>query len=276
FDPAPAPPKQEQEPKSWENFFGGFSSAAVSREPRTRAISKPTNLRAFSGMGMGKETLVSDGDSRQNQNKLESQPQEKRSTAWFGKFAGLLGKKNENAPSQSRPNLRISTDRSSSMISLTREAEHSRWSTSPPEQTRVAPWVTVLSPTRKNFSLTSPPVNTGSVFPKQNIPVDVNSVYESSERPLNTQPPLAPPLHHGFNATTNTPNVHLSPPPRHPHRRSSSVPAWKWRAQTEQALDNNQSGTSVTPVTRILTSNPAMRESGVFNPFATPFDDEHR
>ncbi|KAK7043267.1 plasma membrane fusion protein prm1 [Paramarasmius palmivorus] len=284
--PSPEPhsaPKQEPEHKSWENFFGGFGGADVSREPRNRTISKPMRLRALGKIGMGRETLVPDEDSARQQSEPEPQPQEKRSTAWLGKFTGLLGRKNnDNEASQSRPNLRISTDRSSSMITLTRE-EHSRWSTSPPaesSQPRVAPWVTILSPSRKSFSPTSPPAGNGNgfVFPRtetrQNVPHDVNSVYESSQMPLHSQSLFAPPLHHGFNASAgNTSNVNLMPPPQHPHRRSSSVPAWKFKAQNE--AQDDLAGTSITPVTRILTTNPAMRESGI-NPFSTPFDDEHR
>lgn len=252
--------------KSWENFFGG------TRKKTFPTISKPFKL--MSVVPKPERTDVENGG-------LSSAEQEdKEGITWLGRFAAAFGRKASDPASppyskarneRSRPELRISIGQASSIrasaehqIALNGAGPHSRWSTSP-EVTKMAPWMGMLSPTRRSYDHNppTPVVALSRSKTRQNVPADVNSVYESSFQVL------APPLHHGFNglpASNAQPPV-LRPalePPRDRHRRSSSVPAWKVPA-----------GTSVTPVTRFLTSNSVRRSSNV-DPFATPFDDEHQ
>ncbi|KAG7098393.1 hypothetical protein E1B28_000352 [Marasmius oreades] len=215
--------------KSWDNFFGGFKKPFQEGE-RTRTISGPMKLKAF----------VKDTKEVPDDKQLEPLPfpePETKNSRWFSRFTGQFGKK-QKEPEHVPSNFTSANERS-----------QSRWSASPiPSPTtpraRIAPWVTVLSPTRKSSSATPPP-----------IPQDVNSVYESSQVrvPATTSNSLAPPLHHGF-------GFKLAPaPPKHPNL---SKPA------PEPEL-------SVTPVTQLLSSRPAWRSS-MMNPFQTPFDDEHQ
>ncbi|KAJ3889817.1 hypothetical protein GG344DRAFT_66800 [Lentinula edodes] len=138
---------------------------------------------------------------------------------------------------------------------------HSRWSTSP-KVIKIAPWMGMLSPTRRSHEHGAPP-NRTMRQDSRSIPADVNLVYESSAVHVDHSP-LAPPLHHGI-PRSNIQAPSTLAPPQNRHRRSSSVPPWKMPPPV---------ASSVTPVTRFLTSNSAQRPSNV--PFATPFDDEHQ
>ncbi|KAE9392269.1 hypothetical protein BT96DRAFT_792248, partial [Gymnopus androsaceus JB14] len=255
--------------KSWENFFGGMSS----RKKAFPTISKPFKLLSVVAPKPERADVETQGVEHEN----------REGNTWFGRFAGAFGKKTSEPTSptyptapyeRSRPELRISIDRASSIRASAENQNnanepHSRWSTSP-EVTKIAPWMGMLSPTRRSYDHGPPTsaVSSSRLKTRQNVPADVNSVYESSVVQV-----LAPPLHHGFTGVppSNTqPSLSRSAlePPRDRHRRSSSVPAWKMpTAATE--------GSSVTPVTRFLTSNSARRSSNV-DPFATPFDDEHQ
>ncbi|KAJ3902467.1 hypothetical protein F5879DRAFT_805407 [Lentinula edodes] len=173
------------------------------------------------------------------------------------------------APSdRTRPDLRISIDWASSTRTLAQDPDgakegepHSRWSTSP-KVIKIAPGMGMLSPTRRSHDHGAPP-NRTMRQDSRSIPADVNLVYESSAIHVDHSP-LAPPLHHGI-PRSNIQAPSTLAPPQNRHRRSSSVPPWKMPPPV---------ASSVTPVTRFLTSNSAQRPSNV--PFATPFDDEHQ
>ncbi|KAJ3934460.1 MAG: hypothetical protein NXY57DRAFT_994238 [Lentinula lateritia] len=250
--------------KSWENFFG----AGDSRKKPFPAISKPFKLMPAVGNQPGRA-----GPGQDDQ----------FGKTWFTRLTGTFTRKISDpqsvsptpplAPSdRTRPDLRISIDRASSTRTLAQDPDgakegepHSRWSTSP-EVIKIAPWMGMLSPTRRSYDHGAPP-NRTMRQDVRSIPADVNSVYESSAVHVD-HAPLAPPLHHGFNGIprSNIQAPSTLAPPQDRHRRSSSVPAWKMSPPV---------ASSVTPVTRFLTSNSARRSSNV-DPFATPFDDEHQ
>ncbi|KAF9264118.1 hypothetical protein L218DRAFT_863771 [Marasmius fiardii PR-910] len=247
----PLTPLEDNNPtevnKSWDNFFGSFKKPSPPQErERTRTISGPMKLKAF-GKGTREPALVPD-DNESERTLPFSEPEEKK-TGWVSRFTGLLTKK-EREPER--------TTDAPTYFTPVEERSRSRWSSSPVQtpvspRSRIAPWITVLSPTRKSFS--------------SSIPQDVNSEYESSQVrvPATTNSnSLAPPLHHGF-------GFKLAPaPPKHPKRTNISQPSLASQPQPEPQLQP-----SVTPVTRLLSSHPARRSSMV-NPFQTPFDDEHR
>ncbi|KAJ3839261.1 hypothetical protein F5878DRAFT_582034 [Lentinula raphanica] len=257
--------------KSWENFFGGGSS----RKKPFPAISKPFKLMSVVGSKPVSTDATTEALAPAEQ---DGQP----GKAWYTRLTDTFGRKTSDSPAGTsaaptdRPRLplRISIDRASSSRTLTEDLHdendgepHSRWSTSP-EVTRIAPWMGMLSPTRRSYDHGPPPPPSNRPKVRQNInsiPADVNSVYESSAVPVG-HVPLAPPLHHGFDGFVSvTPSTSLAPP-QDRHRRSSSVPAWKMP---------DPAPSSITPVTRFLTTNSARRSSNV-DPFATPFDDEHQ
>ncbi|KAK7473193.1 plasma membrane fusion protein prm1 [Stygiomarasmius scandens] len=353
--------------KSWDNFFGGLSGAKKEMSSSFKPIRKSTGRfptisypKRLTGFG---KTPVEDKFSEQDTRAPPVLPmdQNKRNTAWYtGLFAAMSGKKaNDTIPDpypypypasssasatsstrRLRPNLRISVERASTLRDGPLNNEHdaqmnSRWSTSPVEEPqeilRVAPWMGMLSPTRR--SMTSPTQTQRSAAPNTrspprkevNVPADVNSIYESSQMqiesavpitspvsnpflsPPSNAPTFAPPLHHGFTGEPmNEGNIagvgagksSLAPPPDH-HRRSSSVPglpaSFATTGSSSSALFGSGSVPSdSSPMTRYLTANHARRSSSSFtldlspnlsgplnknrntNPFATPFDDEHR
>lgn len=282
--PAPASTLSEtRQEKSWDNFFNGRKR----NDSETLSISKPMKL-----MSVRKSNeLVMDEDWQPRNVSNDLQGDDTRPT-WIGRLVGMLGRKDQgerdataDIGSRGRPNLRISIHRASSLrpvglprVEIDDVAEtsiqdkavpRSAWSESPtPIQTTV-PWMNriVTTPKREQHQI---PIG---LPPRPNQP-NVDSVYGSSETVQPT--PLAMPLHHGFPRThkrSSTPPVvrmlplqlhyALCPPPDR-HRRNSSVPS--------PAMENSP---SITPVTRLLTTTHA-RQSSSINPFATPFDDEHR
>ncbi|TFK67400.1 hypothetical protein BDN72DRAFT_843179 [Pluteus cervinus] len=299
--------KESTSEKSWDSFFEGRE-----KKGQVKPISAPMKLMALGRKAMNKDRETTDKSNN---------------PAWFGKMAGLLGKKQNDEEStfevkptqRPRPNLTISVERASGtredlpqVVNSTGRATkpqesplHSRWSPSP-----VAPksgWLGIVSPTRKVTS--HPPIGVPIVSrsrPSVDVPMDV----DMSESPAN--PVFAPPLHHGFDSPRRVSNprgiltkrdvsppppLHspklyqpvtaLAPPPLGKHGRMASRPTAadkargthkrNWQPMTNINSSNqldSQSG-SVTPVTRYLTTTHARQSSSV-NPFATPFDDNHR
>ncbi|KAF9460713.1 hypothetical protein BDZ94DRAFT_1311228 [Collybia nuda] len=265
----------ENKGKKWGTFLSPQTMAAsLPYKPTRRVGRKP----------VAKELLVSDhqevGDDVSSFNSA-AEPN-RRNTAWFARMATKLGGKQPEAelPSPSelsfpRSQLQINVDRASSHVNspnlvTENSALNSRWSASP-DATQTS-WSNILVPTQKTPPY--PRVELPSRPKPRHTPSDVESTLGVSL--------MAPPLHHGFDASPsrqNTRNIpppsikysqlypsqRLAPPPPR-HRRTSSVP-WK-------VPDDNNS-TSITPVTRLLTTTHARKSSSV-DPFVTPFDDEHR
>ncbi|KAF5380251.1 hypothetical protein D9757_008198 [Collybiopsis confluens] len=265
LNPAPHPFGSSKAPratgtgsgKTWQNSFG----TPHSRRKPFPTISKPFKLMSIlgpnrdrNGLDNGSEDVLAEGNN------------------WLSRVTGSFGKKTSDSEtsdspaavetSSPRPHLRISIDRASSLGAVAEGGNepNSRWSTSP-DVTRMAPWMGMLSPTRRSYDH-GPPVKRSN----PNVPSDVTrSLYENPEVVAAT--PLAPPLHHGFNGVVPQPITNFGSttslvPPKDQYRGLTAVP---------QA----PAGSSVTPVTRFLTSNSARRSSNV-DPFATPFDDEHQ
>ena len=301
--------KKPQSEKSWDSFFGKKSRGKLT----PGAISKPMKLMAIGQKAMGKERFVSDNEpSHEESSSSEQSQQGNRSTAWFGRIAGMLGRKQPESTGstsdqgsfreRTRPNLRISIDRASSVRpefprldndhasdnSRDQNGLNSRWSASPDPTRHLTPWMNHITPTKSLHQQNRPPGLPFHPKPRHNasVPSDVDSVYADSMIVPVKPAPLALPLHHGFDRSRsrsgpgartpptpppmNSPTYYLHPralaPPPRKHRRSSSVPDWK------MPNDNDK---SITPVTRLLTTMHARQSSNV-NPFVTPFDDEHR
>ncbi|KAF5355577.1 hypothetical protein D9758_006370 [Tetrapyrgos nigripes] len=320
------PTTEQGEGHGWTGFFGGLTEKKIPkfkpvRKPTGRfpTISYPKRLTSF-----GRKSSHDDEEdarappvpsmANRSVGIDDADDENKRNTAWYsGIFSTMTGRKapepsypalsssgsDTSSTRRLRPNLRISIERASTLrdqeISAatvpSNDADHatmnSRWSTSPVEQQeRIAPWMGVLSPTRRSYTQAQAPSRKDVT---SSIPADVNSVYESSQMHIDStkattspspfSPPLslAPPLHHGFTGETNNNKRNLAPPPDS-HRRSSSVPGLLSAsfATPGSAFSNASNMSDSSPMTRYLTSNHARRSSSSLNPFATPFDDEHR
>ncbi|KAJ7035621.1 hypothetical protein C8F04DRAFT_1037318 [Mycena alexandri] len=235
--------------RSWDSFFEKPRSGRSNI--KTREISKPMKLVGFGRRG--REVFVGNRDSPaappSAAEQFEDQP-ERRTTKWFGRFAGLIGKtspaptiepypefsvnRNSSAPStRVRPTLRVTIasdppiDAGLDASVAQQQHDRSRWSVSPENTARAPPrpWTGLMSPTaggRRHKHKPSVPSNVNSM--------DVNSIYDVSMAGIpSMQPtPLAMPLHAGFDVARKQPIL-----PHHPavvnaaqasHRRSISVP----------------------------------------------------
>lgn len=84
------------------------------------------------------------------------------------------------------------------------------------------------------------------------------------------------------------PQNSLAPPPDHRRRLPSTTPtSQQWHITNEapgdlsstssaSSVDMNMAESSITPLTRLLTTTHPRHSSSVVNPFITPFDDEHK
>ena len=225
--------------KSWDSFFSEKAEL-----PRPRTISQPMKLIAISKKAFMKERSES-----------VSGQAETRNTAWFGRVASMLNRKQNTTsePQRRRPNLRISIDPPSSVEPEFPDAARSRWSVSP---TNIG-W---MSPNRQGSLPVAPKAK-----PRSAVPSDVTAVIEQPFVPAPLRPtPLAPPLHHGFgeaglgkqrippSSIYHSSRAPVLVPPFPSHRRSSSVP-------------NDL----------LLPSATRASFASAENPFVTPFDDEH-
>ncbi|KAJ7257964.1 hypothetical protein B0H12DRAFT_465667 [Mycena haematopus] len=234
--------------RSWDSFFDKSSRPNIS----TAEISKPMKLVSFGQRG--REVFV--GDRRApspplSTEKSVSEPSERRTTKWFARFAGLLGKSpqsptiepypefspNRNSGARVRPTLRITVNRPPSdppsdavqdtIVPQEQTEGRSRWSVSPDNTARgpLRPWTGLMSPTTsawRHKHKPSVPSNVNSM--------DVSELYDVSR--ASVQPtPLAMPLHSGFDVPRKQailpqhPAMSRSVPvPQPRHRRSLSVP----------------------------------------------------
>ncbi|KAF7356888.1 Plasma membrane fusion protein PRM1 [Mycena venus] len=258
---SPKPPKnadsgsmnsfEKSNNRSWDTFFDKPKSSRSNIT--TKEISKPMKLISFGRRG--REVFV--GDRRaptplSTTEELEPDQSGRRTTKWFARVAGLLGKPqqsptiepypefspNRNSGARVRPTLRITV-----ASDLASEAEHnapvpqqldndrSRWSVSPENTARapIRPWTGLMSPTTgawRHKHKPSVPSNVNSM--------DVNSLYDVSRAsvPAGQPTPLAMPLHSGFDVPRKQailpqhPAIFTpAPGPETRHRRSISVPA---------------------------------------------------
>ncbi|RDB16658.1 Plasma membrane fusion protein PRM1 [Hypsizygus marmoreus] len=296
FTPLPSPKGSAFKPFSFSRSASpAMSVAAEPNEHRDAGgwgaafrqkftAGQPAKLKAIGRKAMGKEQFIADQEDRAT----TTNDSGKRNTAWFGRVATMLDKRQSRPdPEAARPRLRISINPPSLQDSTPR-APSSRWSASPTatEEVSSSPW--------KNLRKKTPPPLNVSPRPKpRHTPMSVGSTYEASALMAPLQPtPFAPPIHHGFDdsryppppthpshqvpipTTTikspRSPKLYpsqqtLAPPVPQRHRRTSSVPTTPSASESE----------SVTPVTRLLTTMHARKSSSV-DPFVTPFDDEYR
>ncbi|KAJ7850062.1 hypothetical protein B0H14DRAFT_3452234 [Mycena olivaceomarginata] len=241
---------QQSNNRSWDTFFEKPKSTRSNVS--TKEISKPMKLMAFGQRG--REVFV--GDRRAPTPPLstdESEPSERRTTKWFARFAGRLGKSqqsptiepypefspNRNSGARARPSLRITVDHPASdlpsdagqqasvqaaPVSQEQTQDHSRWSVSPENTARgplARPWTGLMSPTGawRHKHKPSVPSNVNSM--------DGSSLYDTRASVQAT--PLAMPLHSGFEVPRKQAilpqhpagfKAALAPEPR--HRRSVS------------------------------------------------------
>ncbi|KAJ7173748.1 hypothetical protein C8R46DRAFT_991645 [Mycena filopes] len=237
--------------RSWDSFFDKPKSSRPNLN--TREISKPMKLVGFGRRG--REVFVGDGPAPPSMEAGPEEPEGSRTTKWFGRFAGLMGKttpattiepypefsanRNSSAPSpRVRPTLRVTIDRPASDppvddpgLAAQPQHDRSRWSVSPENTARAPPrlWTGLMSPTsgaRRHKHKPSVPSNVNSM--------DVNSMYDVSMAGIpSMQPtptPLAMPLHAGFDVARKQailphhPAIVNVTPAQTRHRRSISVP----------------------------------------------------
>ncbi|KAJ7495838.1 hypothetical protein B0H11DRAFT_2000813 [Mycena galericulata] len=240
--------------RSWDTFFDKPKSSRSNIS--TREISKPMKLVSFGRRG--REIFV--GDRRAATPPSLSEPDsdsERRTTKWFARFAGLLGRNqdvgstiepypeftpNPDAGARTRPVLRITVNRPASdppsepahesSVEHT-QSDRSRWSVSPENTARAPPkpWTGLVSPTtgaRRHKHKPSVPSNVNSTY--------ANSMYDvaTASIPVMQPTPLAMPLHSGFDVPRRQPILPHHPGVAYPapapfpttrHRRSISVPA---------------------------------------------------
>ncbi|KAJ6581181.1 hypothetical protein B0H19DRAFT_1114092 [Mycena capillaripes] len=236
--------------RSWDSFF---DKPKPSRSNiTTREISKPMKLGR-----RGREVFIGDRTAPTPPLAAEPEPEqsERRTTKWFARFAGRLGKTtetpaiepypefspNRNSGVRVRPTLRVTIDRPASdppsdaghnaLAPSQEEQDRSRWSVSPENTARgpLRPWTGLMSPTAtggwRHKHKPSVPSNVNSI--------DVGSLYDVSRAsiPAMQPTPLAMPLHSGFDVPRKQailpqhPAIFkASPVPDTRHRRSISVP----------------------------------------------------
>ncbi|KAJ7693388.1 hypothetical protein B0H17DRAFT_933098 [Mycena rosella] len=278
--------------RSWDTFFGKAKPSVSTRE-----ISKPMKLVGFGRRG-GREVFVGDRQELAPPPSVEPEPEqsERRTTKWFARFAGLLGKgresagtlepypefsPNRNSGSRVRPTLRVTiasnppseTGHDSSVPQPQQEqlqpgVDRSRWSVSPENTARapLRPWVGLTSPTWHKHKPNVP----------SNVSNDVNSMYEVSMAsiPAMQPTPLAMPLHAGFDIprkqaiSPHHPGVAYAPDTR--HRRSISA---------NDAYGYNYSSSVRPLIVRNAVASPAP-PTGMSDPFSDanklmPPPDEH-
>ncbi|KAJ6521935.1 hypothetical protein DFH09DRAFT_1286992 [Mycena vulgaris] len=279
--------------RSWDTFFDKPKSNRSNIS--TREISKPMKL--IGRRGRGREVFVGDREhdaaaSPELELEPESEQAERRTTKWFARFAGLLGKNSEstatlepypefspnrNSGARVRPTLRITIDRpasdppsdagpSSSVQQQQQQQpahDRSRWSVSPENTARAPPrpWTGLMSPTagpRWHKHKPSVPSNVGSM--------DASSMFGDAPMagvPAMQPSPLAMPLHSGFDAPRRQPLL-----PHHPGI-AYTFPAPP--ANPNAAYDYNYSSTA--PSSRQL----IVRNGGDSPPSATnPFSDANK
>ncbi|KAH8107963.1 hypothetical protein BXZ70DRAFT_1003383 [Cristinia sonorae] len=280
-------PLNERNPafeKSWDSVLdhANANTSHPSSGPEAKRgmkISAPMKLMAIGRGRSGTEQFVEDS------------AKEEESTSTWLRRATSLWKKNPDgaAPSRHRPNLTISVSRASNDLPVVIDGEPanevapgSAWSVSPGPAPKV-PWMQGLRPKSRRTA---------------SVPDSVKSVRDSYKLPMPAQPDLrfAVPLHHGFERavpTTEPPPAlppmispvfgdmtmpqpqfplppsksprHLAPPPVHPHRQPRYVIA-----------NPDNASAPVTTTTRTTATNHARGSSQAVDPFATPFDDDHR
>jgi hypothetical protein len=290
----------ERKNAGWVATF--FKAPKAPDEKNTKR--KPTKLKAIGKKAMGKERFLGDlqvmADEEPPDNGVGDRNQ--RNTPWFSRVATTLGTKRltsntepshglprDSLPIQNRPKLRIVVNPSSTDAQLSlpsngsrTAAPPSRWSASPQDSSST--WKNVMIPARQPFP-PRPPIGSPMRLKPRHTPSDVSSTFRAPSSPPTRSTPFAPPMHHGFNHThmrqSALPTPLLSPRHFQPrYDRDSLVPPpspWRHRRISSMPV---QVSSSVTPVTRLLTTTPARRSSGVgwadVDPFVTPFDDEHQ
>ncbi|KAJ7594493.1 plasma membrane fusion protein PRM1 [Mycena floridula] len=221
---------QSKPEKPWNNFF------TSKPDPRRRTISQPMKLLAL-GKGNGEE-------------------ENKRSTAWFGRFATALSKKEpEPSIAPTRSGLRVEVPAPTNLRPEFPEVPRSRWSSSPETSQG---WLRITSPKSESFSRPNPRMNAP-------VPSDVTSVYEQSALPASDNTPLAAPLYLGFENPSIPPQQKQRIPP------SAIYYSPNRSLQPTKAPSRHQRASSV-PYDIYGSTTPVTAE----NPFVTPFDDEHR
>ncbi|KAF8196767.1 hypothetical protein K438DRAFT_743018 [Mycena galopus ATCC 62051] len=278
--------------RSWDTFFDKSSRTNLS----TKEISKPMKLISFAQRG--REVFV--GDRRAPSpplftEQLESEPSERRTTKWFARFAGLLGKPqqspaiepypefspNRNSGVRVRPTLHITIDHPASdppaevgpdvsVPQPEQQAEdRSRWSVSPENTARgpLRPWTGLMSPTTgawRHKHKPSVPSNVNSM--------DMSSLYEVSRAGAPPRAsvqqqasPLAMPLHSGFDVARKQPIL-----PQHP---ALSKPA---RHRRSMSADTNPFNSTSTAPRRLTVRNGAEVPPVSLPTPNDPFSDVHK
>ena len=299
--------QKEKENRSW-TFFASKKTPAEKIEKQ-----KTTKLKAIGSKAMGREQFVDDRDADIMANEGPSlladsdADESQRNTVWFSRIANMLGSKRPASDAESsyglprdslqihnrphnRSKLRIVVNPPPSTNSQLSEhsnsgsrtpAPVSRWSASPREPS--AAWKNLVHPAKKSHP-PRPPISLPMRLKPRHSPFSVDSISGAPLLPPIRPTPFAAPLHHGFSHThahqSTLPTPILSP--RHfqsQHFRDSLAPPSPWQHRRVSSVPV-QAPTSVTPMTRLLTTTAAYRSSGIgsadANPFVTPFDDEHR
>jgi hypothetical protein len=238
-----------KEEKNWDSFF---QQKGASKNPPV-VINRPSKILSLGRFG-----------SEKSDRELEG-AEESAGTTWFKRLTSVFRPKSKVPENDDTSfdgtalprgknvrDLRISVDDADANTGKAAALPVSAWSVSP-DDSQPIPWARQLVPSRKRLT---PP---GLPAPRHDVSVP-SSVYDDAS-PAADSTPLAVPLHHGFAAPPRLAPIQtrLAPPPRH-HTRVASVP---------------RAPASLTPVTRLLTTTHA-RQSSTVDPFATPFDDEHR
>ncbi|KAH8814549.1 plasma membrane fusion protein PRM1 [Flagelloscypha sp. PMI_526] len=296
--------------KSWESLVP--NDTTTKSAGFTFGISKPKKLMAIGRKAMGRERFVSDEEVKEKE-RQEIAPwmgNEDRSSTWYGKIAAVLPKPRDDpeladhhiipayATNRVKPNLRVDTVAAAPNEQISVETR-SRWSTSPNLKKPSRPWISRFSssvvpgPQPPTTPIQPPlPLSSGFPHPPIGVPIRANQhdvdvprdvtpvsyqgsgILASAPSPGPMGPVFAPPLHNGFhrpaanglpvNPRSPPPQQALSPPPS--HRRISSVPALKFKKVNAGAHHSVSRSTDLA----YDINNTAV------NPFATPFDDEHK
>ncbi|KAJ7105412.1 hypothetical protein C8R43DRAFT_963649 [Mycena crocata] len=235
--------------RSWDSFFDKPKSGRSNIT--TREISKPMKLVGFGRRG--REVFVGDAPPPPPPPfELKPEPsEERRTTKWFARFAGLMGKNRDSPPTiepypefspnrnsgatRVRPVLRVTIDQPTSdppsepfAVQQPGPGDHSPWSASPENRAPAPPkpWTGLTLPTRHKHK-PSVPSNVNSMDASSLYDVSMASIPAMQPTPQPT--PLAMPLHSGFEAPHRQPILPQHPGVSYPsqsdtrHRRSISA-----------------------------------------------------
>ena len=264
--PAPAFPLRDRfgsssDTRSWNSFVYG-DDGAIGKE---RKFFDPKRLMALGRKVLGRERVVPDERNVKEERDSGVPPEAKLS--WISRFTSMTsmaGWKDRTSgegtiPSGARPQIRIAIDRGSDVEQESDDDDDhddNEGNAESPNRRSISSWsVSTLAPPPTPWTKRVAPTKNQKIAERRlpgplDIPSDVGSTYEDAVR---LQTPIKA-------------STYITVPARHDVDN-------RYGRGTSSATDQSE---AVTPLTKLLMTMHARKSSFAMDPFATPFDDEHR